>query len=110
MTAVAAPATPAPEAVADLSRALADPTRVSLLATIWRGERCVCDLQVAAGDRPQNLVSHHLAVLRRAGLVDTRRAGRWIYYRPADHLDPVVAEVLGLLLGPRPATDGGCCP
>lgn len=44
------------------------------------GETCVCDLITALGV-PQAKVSRHLAYLRRAGLVDTRRDGQWVYYR-----------------------------
>ena len=44
------------------------------------GETCVCDL-IAVLDLPQAKVSRHLAYLRRAGLVDTRREGQWVHYR-----------------------------
>lgn len=84
-----------------LCRALADPTRLELMASIWEGERCVCDLQETVGGKPQNLVSHHLAVLREAGLVQARRQGRWMYYRPADSLGTEPDRALTLLLGPR---------
>ena len=47
-----------------LCRALADPTRLELMASIWGGERCVCELQESVGGKPQNVVSHHLAQLR----------------------------------------------
>jgi ArsR family transcriptional regulator len=84
-----------------LCRALADPTRLELMAAIWGGERCVCDLQESVGGKPQNVVSHHLAQLRQAGMVQTRREGRWVYYRPADSLSAELAQALTLLLGPR---------
>src|ERR671937_365330 len=77
----------APAAALALCQALADSTRFALMASIWQGERCVCDLQTAAGGLPQNLVSHHLGVLRRMELVQARRAGRWMYYKPAETLD-----------------------
>jgi ArsR family transcriptional regulator, arsenate/arsenite/antimonite-responsive transcriptional repressor len=84
-----------------LCRALADPTRLSLMGAIWQAERCVCDLRDASGDPAPNLASHHLAALRRAGLVDARKDGRWVYYRPAADLDEPTAAMLTLLLGPR---------
>lgn len=98
-------------AALELCRVLADPTRFRLMAAIWRAEQCVCDLRSSAGDPPQNLVSHHLGVLRRAGLVDTRRDGRWIHYRPADRLDAGTEGALVALLGPRgfAGGDGGRC-
>jgi ArsR family transcriptional regulator, arsenate/arsenite/antimonite-responsive transcriptional repressor len=63
-----------------LWRALADPTRLRVLALLAAGPRCVCALQ-AAVDVPANLLSHHLKVLRAAGLVEGTRRGRWIDYR-----------------------------
>ncbi|HZK74783.1 MAG TPA: metalloregulator ArsR/SmtB family transcription factor [Clostridia bacterium] len=84
-----------------LCRALADPTRLELMASIWGGERCVCDLQESVGGKPQNVVSHHLAQLRQAVMVQARRDGRWVYYRPADSLSAEMELTLTLLLGPR---------
>src|SRR5881275_1113213 len=59
---------------------VADPNRLRILAVLVRGERCVCDIEAAVG-LPQNLVSHHLSVLKREGLVIDRREGKWVYYR-----------------------------
>jgi ArsR family transcriptional regulator len=84
-----------------LCRALADPTRLELMASIWSGERCVCDLQESVGGKPQNVVSHHLAQLRQAGVAQARRKGRWVYYRPADSLSAEMELALTHLLGPR---------
>ncbi|MBL8861944.1 MAG: helix-turn-helix transcriptional regulator [Planctomycetes bacterium] len=67
---------PQPEA---LLAAAAEPTRLRLLALLAGGEACVCDL-VGALDLPQPLVSRHLGVLRRAGLVTARRDGLWMHY------------------------------
>jgi len=69
-------ATADPEA---LLAAVAEPTRLRLLALLAPGEACVCDL-VGALDLPQPLVSRHLGVLRRAGLVTARREGLWMHY------------------------------
>ncbi len=75
----------------ELFSAAADPTRQRLLALLAHGEQCVCHLESAAG-APQSTVSRHLAVLRRAGLVETRREGVWIHYRlsEAPHTQPVL--------------------
>jgi ArsR family transcriptional regulator len=68
------------DAPADLFRAFADPTRLRILNLLTVGkELCVCDL-CAALDETQPKVSRHLATLRRAGLVDVRRDGRWKHY------------------------------
>ncbi len=91
-----------------LCRALADPTRLELMASIWSGERCVCDLQESVGGKPQNVVSHHLALLRQAGMVQARRQGRWVYYRPTDSLSAELEQALTLLLGPRGDLGSDC--
>ena len=91
-----------------ICRALANKTRLDLLAEIWAGEKCVCDLQESVGVKPQNLVSHHLSALREAGRVQSRRDGRWVYYRPADTLTPAQQQTLALLLGPRGDAASNC--
>ena len=65
-----------------LFKACADPTRLRLLHLLRDGERCVCEL-VAAVDEPQPKISRHLAYLRRAGLVASRKKGLWVHYRLA---------------------------
>src|SRR5262245_12177406 len=71
----------------DLSRmfkALGDPVRLRLLSMITSaqgGEICVCDL-TPAFDLSGPTISHHLKVLREAGLVDADRRGTWVYYSP----------------------------
>jgi ArsR family transcriptional regulator len=61
-------------------KALADPTRVAMVNRLAQGECCVCDLN-AAFDLSQPTISHHLKVLRDAGLVESTRRGTWAYYR-----------------------------
>jgi ArsR family transcriptional regulator len=76
----------APSAIesAALLGVVADPVRWRLLTHLADGRtRCVCDLQPVAAVAP-NLLSYHLKVLREAGLVTTRRRGRWIDYTIAD--------------------------
>jgi ArsR family transcriptional regulator len=85
-------------------KALADETRLRILALLVQGELCVCDL-MAALDLPQSTVSRHLATLRNAGLVDDRRQGIWMYYRLAPQerlpLSPLF-PALQLFLGEFP--------
>jgi DNA-binding transcriptional ArsR family regulator len=80
--------------IATRFRALADPTRVRLLQLVLREERPVGDLARALG-LAQPKVSGHLAVLRRAGLVATRRAHRLVYYRPADERIAILLHLAG---------------
>jgi DNA-binding transcriptional ArsR family regulator len=70
-------------------RALGDETRLRLLEILNAGERTVGDLMNATG-LGQSLVSHHLRSLRQAGLVTTRRDGRWIHYGASQ---PAIASV-----------------
>jgi ArsR family transcriptional regulator, arsenate/arsenite/antimonite-responsive transcriptional repressor len=80
-------------------KALGDPVRlrlVSLIGARQGGEVCVCDL-TSAFDLSQPTISHHLKVLREAGLIDSQRRGTWVYYR----LVPAALErMAGLLSAP----------
>jgi ArsR family transcriptional regulator len=76
-----------------LFKTLSDPTRLRLLNLLAGGETCVCELTDTLGV-VQPKVSRHLAQLKRAGLVDARRNGKWIHYRWAQHGDPLVGYVL----------------
>lgn len=71
-------------AEAALFKALADPHRLTILATLSRAEDevCVCDF-TSGLPLNQPTVSHHLKVLRDAGLVTCERRGTWVYYRLA---------------------------
>ncbi len=66
---------------ATLFKALADPARVAILATLARADRevCVCDF-TSGLDLNQSTVSHHLKLLKDAGLVASERRGTWGYY------------------------------
>jgi ArsR family transcriptional regulator len=69
------------EALAARFKALADPTRVEIVNRLAAADEvCVCDF-VAALDLAQPTVSHHLKVLRDAGLVESSRRGTWAFYR-----------------------------
>jgi ArsR family transcriptional regulator, arsenate/arsenite/antimonite-responsive transcriptional repressor len=82
--------------LAPLFRALGDPVRLRLLSLIAcheGGEACVCEL-TGAFELSAPTISHHLKVLREAGLITSERRGTWIYYRaqPA-----ALARVSGVL-------------
>ena len=65
-----------------LLRALADPNRLRIFEYLMEGDSCNCELNEKLG-LPSNLLSHHLRVLREAGLITSRRDivdNRWIYY------------------------------
>lgn len=76
-----------------LFKAMADQTRLRILALLAGGEVCVCDIHETLGI-PQPRASRHLAYLRRAGLVLDRKDGLWVYYSLADPDDPVLKTLL----------------
>jgi DNA-binding transcriptional ArsR family regulator len=80
---------------AALFRALADPHRLTIVATLARAEDevCVCDF-TSGLPLNQPTVSHHLKILRDAGLVVSERRGTWVYYR----LAPDASERLAVAL------------
>ena len=87
---------PAADELARVFNALADPVRLRLVSLIGAhagGEVCVCDL-TAAFDLTQPTISHHLRVLREAGLIDSERRGTWVYYRI---LPAALDRIAGLL-------------
>lgn len=69
--------------IADVLKAMADPTRLKIIHALHNGERCVSDILEMVGGSQAN-VSKHLSVLKRAGLVDCRREGLNVYYRIID--------------------------
>lgn len=79
-------------------KALGDPVRLRLLSLITsaQGESCVCDL-TAAFDLTGPTISHHLKVLREAGLVGSERRGTWVYYWPRQE---TLGQLSGLLATP----------
>jgi DNA-binding transcriptional ArsR family regulator len=65
-----------------LMKALADPTRLTMMASLWKAQApiCICDF-TAGMDLSQPTISHHMAKLKEAGLVESEKRGIWIYYR-----------------------------
>lgn len=83
-------------------KALADPTRLAIVTLLARREHCVCDLLTALR-LPQSTCSHHLGVLKRAGLIRARqdeRDGRWTYYSLDTSATETLHGALAALLEP----------
>jgi len=76
----------------ELFKALADATRLRILRLLMAGEVCVCDIHDTL-KIPQAKASRHLAYLRRAGLVTTRREGLWVHYSLSTSADPIIATI-----------------
>jgi len=76
-----------------IAQALADRQRVRLLLALQGGERCVCQLTALLG-LADSTVSKHLSVLYQAGLVESRKNERWVYYRLPERPQPCVRQAL----------------
>jgi ArsR family transcriptional regulator len=85
----------AAEDLADAFKALSDPTRVAIVNRLSKSEEvCVCEL-TALSARSQPTVSHHLRILREAGLVAVERKGTWAYYRLVPEAIDALRNVFG---------------
>ncbi|MEP7193075.1 MAG: metalloregulator ArsR/SmtB family transcription factor [Actinomycetota bacterium] len=103
--------------LARMFRALGDPVRLQLLSRVAShagGEACVCDLSVGL-DLTQPTISHHLKVLRQAGLLECERRGTWVYYWVVPAALARLSSVLGStdvspsVLGPPAAAASQTC-
>jgi ArsR family transcriptional regulator len=81
----------------NLFKALADKTRLRILALLGNNEVCVCHIHDSLG-LPQPTVSRHLAYLRKNGLVATRRDGVWMHYQVSRSLNPVIRGVVAAVV------------
>jgi ArsR family transcriptional regulator len=80
--------------LAEVFAALADPTRLRIVAALAGRELCVCDL-AAAVCQSESAVSHHLRLLRSLGVVRSRRDGRLVYYAlDDDHVAALYGQAL----------------
>jgi ArsR family transcriptional regulator len=80
------------EQYVELFKALSDETRLRLIVLLYKREFCVCQIEAALGIS-QTKASRHLAILRRAGLLKSRREGPWIYYTLSDPGNKVEASL-----------------
>src|SRR5215510_1925241 len=75
------------------AKALADQTRLRVIAALRQRELCVCELCDAL-EATQSTLSTHLTLLRTAGITRTRKEGKWIYYRLSDEAGPLIETFL----------------
>ncbi len=82
-----------------VGRAIADPSRLRILKMLEPEELCVCQITAVLGLAPAT-VSKHLSVLKAAGLIAQRKAGRWVHYRLAERsVNPYAPAMLALVTG-----------
>ncbi|MGV6814223.1 MAG: ArsR/SmtB family transcription factor [Phycisphaerales bacterium] len=80
----------------DIANALSDPNRIRLLAACLDRERCVCQL-VELIDLSNASISKHLSMLKRAGLLESRKEGRWVHYRSPEVPTAMVRDAIALI-------------
>jgi DNA-binding transcriptional ArsR family regulator len=92
----------------ELFRKASDPTRLQVLAVLSQADRNVSELCSDLGGQSQSAVSHHLALLRHGGLIEARRAGKFVYYSLCDEgreltrlIVPMLAAKAGAVVGPE---------
>ncbi len=87
------------EQLSELLKALADPTRVEIVAILREAKDplCICDL-TAAFDLTQPTLSHHMAKLREAGIVESEKRGIWTFYRLRDDLSPEARRLVNAVV------------
>jgi DNA-binding transcriptional ArsR family regulator len=98
--------TAAADEASEFLKSLASPVRLRILCTIANREAAVGELAELLGVR-QSVVSQHLALLRKDGLVKTRRDGQTIWYALADQRVVRIIEVLQATFCPQPEQAGG---
>jgi ArsR family transcriptional regulator len=82
------------EALAAMFKALADPARVKIMSMLLNADEvCACDMADAIG-KTQATASHHLGLLRKAGLVTSDKRGTWVYYRALPERLAAIGEAL----------------
>jgi ArsR family transcriptional regulator len=81
------------QAAVTFAKALADPTRLRVIAALRQRELCVCELCDAL-EATQSTLSTHLTLLRDAAITRTRKQGKWIYYRLSDQAAPLIETFL----------------
>ena len=92
-----------------LFKSLADETRLKIILLIHdEQELCVCEL-TAALDCSQPKISRHLAQLREAGVLSTRKLGQWVYYSLSDELPAWSREVIALTATNNRPVTAHCC-
>ena len=84
------------QALADMFKALADPARVKIMAMLLTAEEvCACDISGGIG-KSAATASHHLKILKDAGLATSEKRGTWVYYRAVPQRLNALVEALAL--------------
>lgn len=91
----------------DIANALSDSNRVRLIAACLDGERCVCQL-VELIDLSNASISKHLSTLKQAGLLESRKSGRWVHYKVPESPSAIIEDALNFVITYAIETDPIC--
>lgn len=80
-----------------IAKALSDTNRVRAILALRKGELCVCQIIELLGLAPST-ISKHMTILKQAGLVESRKEGRWVYYRTAERKNSSLAQGMTKLM------------
>jgi DNA-binding transcriptional ArsR family regulator len=88
------------QSTSGLLKALADPTRLTMLAALWKADApvCICDF-TGSLELSQPTISHHMGKLKEAGLVESEKRGIWIYYRLRLDLPASTRRLVAQIIG-----------
>jgi DNA-binding transcriptional ArsR family regulator len=86
------------DAEAEIFQAMSDPCRLKILTLLREGELCACEIMIAL-DRPQSSTSHHLSILKDAGLIKERKDGKWSHYRLSEGAVIDMLNLAGIMHG-----------
>ena len=87
------------EGTAELMKALADPTRLTMVASLWKAKEPICICDFTAGlELSQPTISHHMAKLKAIGLVEAEKRGIWSYYSLRSDIAPTTRRLLTQLI------------
>jgi ArsR family transcriptional regulator len=87
------------EETAELMKALADPTRLTMVASLVKADAPICICDFTAGlELSQPTISHHMAKLKEAGLVESEKRGIWVYYRLRGKIPTSTRKLLSQLI------------
>ncbi len=92
-------------AEAEVFKAMSDPFRLAIVKLLREGELCVCEIMTAF-DRPQSSTSHHLSILKRAGLIRERKEGKWSRYRLSEGAVIEMMNLARLMTGTSTVPEG----
>jgi ArsR family transcriptional regulator len=93
--------------LADVLKVIAEPNRLKILRILSSGTKCVCQIEKSLKLK-QNLVSHHLKVLKNSGLIILKKKGQWRHYSLKADSIKILQSLLKTILKKKPSKSNNC--